>query len=64
VRINAARADAPAIIRRLVEHSVDVFSIAPVRQSLEEYFLSVVGAPTTTSSYAAVDQPAGETIHA
>jgi ABC-2 type transport system ATP-binding protein len=45
LRINAARNDAPSIVRRLVECNVDVFSLAPLRQSLEDYFLSVIGVP-------------------
>ncbi|MBN2304944.1 MAG: ABC transporter ATP-binding protein [Anaerolineae bacterium] len=40
--ISAARDDAPHMVRRLVENGVDVFQITSQRQTLEEYFLSVV----------------------
>jgi ABC-2 type transport system ATP-binding protein len=40
--VYAARDDIPHVVRRLVEHEVDVFHVAAERQSLEEYFLSVV----------------------
>ena len=43
LRIKASRNDTPSIVRRLVEQNVDVFSISPIRQSLEEYFLEVIG---------------------
>jgi ABC-2 type transport system ATP-binding protein len=42
IQIAASRADAPAIIRRLVEHNVDIFSLTPYRQSLEDVFLNLV----------------------
>ncbi|MBI5928260.1 MAG: ABC transporter ATP-binding protein [Chloroflexi bacterium] len=42
-RIKATRNDTPSIVRRLVDQNVDVFGIAPVRQSLEDYFLEVTG---------------------
>lgn len=38
----APREDVPAIIRRLVEHNIEVYHAASQRQSLEEYFLAVV----------------------
>ena len=34
--------NAPHLVRRLVEHNVDVYQVAVQRQTLEEYFLSVV----------------------
>ncbi|MBE0689539.1 MAG: ABC transporter ATP-binding protein [Anaerolineae bacterium] len=37
----AARDDAPAIVRKLVEHDIQVFEVSPQRQSLESFFLSV-----------------------
>ena len=40
--IDATREDAPHLVRRLVEQGVDVYQVASQRQSLEEYFLSVV----------------------
>jgi ABC-2 type transport system ATP-binding protein len=40
--VYAARDDIPHVVRRLVEHEVDVFHVAAERQSLEEYFLAVV----------------------
>ena len=42
LEIDAARDDAPHLIRRLVEHGVDVYQVASQRQTLEEFFLSVV----------------------
>lgn len=38
---DAARADAPVIVRKLVEQDIQVFEISPQRQSLESFFLSV-----------------------
>jgi len=38
---DAARDDVPAIVRKLVEHEVQIFEVSPQRQSLESYFLSV-----------------------
>lgn len=46
LHINASRNDTPSIVRRLVEQNVDIFSITPVRQSLEDYFLEVIGEDT------------------
>jgi len=40
--IDATREDAPYLVRRLVEQGVDVYQVASQRQTLEEYFLSVV----------------------
>ena len=40
--VYAARDDIPHIVRQLVEQDVDVFHVAAERQTLEEYFLSVV----------------------
>jgi ABC-2 type transport system ATP-binding protein len=40
--VYAARDDIPHVVRRLVENSVDVYHVAAERQTLEEYFLSVV----------------------
>jgi ABC-2 type transport system ATP-binding protein len=40
--VYAAREDIPHVVRRLVEHDVDVYHVAAERQTLEEYFLSVV----------------------
>jgi len=40
--IDATREDAPHLVRRLVEQGVDVYQVASQRQSLEEFFLSVV----------------------
>jgi ABC-2 type transport system ATP-binding protein len=40
--VYAAHDDIPHVVRRLVERDVDVFHVAAERQSLEEYFLSVV----------------------
>lgn len=39
--VRAARQDAPHIVRRLVEDSVEVFAVSGERQTLEEYFLAV-----------------------
>jgi ABC-2 type transport system ATP-binding protein len=41
--VDAKHEDTPQIVRRLVEQGVDVFQVSSQRQSLEEYFLSVVG---------------------
>ncbi|MCZ2099202.1 MAG: ABC transporter ATP-binding protein [Chloroflexota bacterium] len=45
--VQAARDEIPAIVRTLVQRDIDVYQITSQRQSLEEYFLSVVseGAP-------------------
>lgn len=40
--VSAAREDTPHVVRRLVEHDVDVFQVTSQRQTLEEYFLDVV----------------------
>ncbi len=40
--VQAARDDIPAIVRNLVQRNIDVYQITSQRQSLEEYFLSVV----------------------
>ena len=40
--ITAEHDDVPPIVRRLVEHNIDVYQITAERQTLEEYFLSVV----------------------
>jgi ABC-2 type transport system ATP-binding protein len=44
--VSAGRADIPHVVRRLVEHGVDVYHVASERQTLEDYFLSVVGEET------------------
>jgi len=41
--VHAAREDAPAIVRCLVEQGVDLFELTIQRQSLEEYFLAATG---------------------
>lgn len=40
--VQAARDEIPAIVRNLAQRNIDVYQIASQRQSLEEYFLSVV----------------------
>ena len=40
--VTALHDDAPHLVRRLVEHNVDVYQVTVQRQTLEEYFLSVV----------------------
>lgn len=40
--VDAPREDVPHVIRRLVEHDVNIFHVASQRQTLEEYFLKVV----------------------
>jgi ABC-2 type transport system ATP-binding protein len=40
--VYAAHDDIPHVVRRLVEREIDVFHVAAERQSLEDYFLSVV----------------------
>lgn len=42
LRLEATREDTPSIIRHLMEHEVDIFSIMPRRQSLEDYFLHLI----------------------
>jgi ABC-2 type transport system ATP-binding protein len=39
--VAAARAEAPAVARRLVEAGVELFSLAPVQANLEEVFLAL-----------------------
>lgn len=41
--VSAAHTDAPLLVRRLVEHDVDVFQVRVERQSLEDFFMSVTG---------------------
>lgn len=41
--VAASRGDVPHVIRQLVEHNIDVYQVSSQRQSLEDYFLSVVG---------------------
>ncbi len=41
--ITAAREEMPHIVRRLVEGGVDVYQVTGQRQTLEDYFLAVVG---------------------
>ena len=40
--VQAAHDDIPAIVRTLVSNNIDIYQITGQRQSLEEYFLSVV----------------------
>jgi ABC-2 type transport system ATP-binding protein len=40
--VNAGRADAPEVVRRLTQANIDVYHVAAERQTLEEYFLSVL----------------------
>jgi ABC-2 type transport system ATP-binding protein len=40
--VTALHDDAPHLVRRLVEHNVDVYQVTVQRQTLEDYFLSVV----------------------
>jgi ABC-2 type transport system ATP-binding protein len=40
-KVQAGRADAPAIVRQLVEAGADVFHVGPEEQSLEEIFLTM-----------------------
>lgn len=40
--IAAAHEDIPQIVRRLVENDIEIYEVASQRQTLEEYFLSVV----------------------
>jgi ABC-2 type transport system ATP-binding protein len=42
ISVHASREDTPHVVRRLVEHNIDVFEVSSQRQTLEEYFLSVV----------------------
>jgi len=44
--VEATRDEIPAIVRRLVQYNIDVYQVTSQRQSLEEYFLSVVEAET------------------
>jgi ABC-2 type transport system ATP-binding protein len=62
LRISASRNDTPSIVRRLVEQNVDIFSITPVRQSLENYFLEVIGEASATPNPAPL--PVGVTPYA
>lgn len=39
--VEAGREDAPVIVRKLVENTVDVYEVCLHRQTLEQYFLSV-----------------------
>jgi len=41
LKVQAGRADAPAIVRRLVEANTNVFRVGPDDQSLEEIFLNM-----------------------
>ncbi len=41
ILVNAAREDIPQIARKLIEANIEIFEIAPERQSLEDYFLAV-----------------------
>ncbi|NLX08660.1 MAG: ABC transporter ATP-binding protein [Chloroflexi bacterium] len=40
--VQARREEIPQVVRRLVEQGVDVYQVATQRQTLEEYFLTVV----------------------
>lgn len=42
LHLDVQRDDIPAIIQRLVAQNIQIFSIAPHRQSLEDYFLELV----------------------
>ncbi|HEX3052598.1 MAG TPA: ABC transporter ATP-binding protein [Aggregatilineaceae bacterium] len=42
--VKASHEETPFVIRRLVENQIDVYEVSSQRQTLEEYFLSVVGA--------------------
>lgn len=43
LRLHASRTEIPKIVRRLVDSQIDIFSITPHRQSLEDFFLEVTG---------------------
>jgi ABC-2 type transport system ATP-binding protein len=43
LRVEAGRDDAPMIVRCLVEAELDVYSVKPYQQTLEDYFLQEVG---------------------
>ncbi|MBN1201824.1 MAG: ABC transporter ATP-binding protein [Anaerolineae bacterium] len=40
--VNAPREDVPHVVRKLVEHDINVYEVSSQRQTLEQYFLSVV----------------------
>ncbi|UZK66412.1 ABC transporter ATP-binding protein [Sphingomonas sp. M1-B02] len=46
LRVTAAQADAPEILRRLVAARIEVFSLAPQRRTLEEAFLAITQTET------------------
>lgn len=41
--VSATHDDVPNLVRYLVQHDIDVYQVAAERQTLEEYFLDVVG---------------------
>ena len=48
--VDATRDDAPEIVRRLVENQIDVFSITPYQQTLEDYFINLTNAQGDSAS--------------
>jgi ABC-2 type transport system ATP-binding protein len=44
IRIHATREQTPQIVRQLVEGNIEVFRISQTQQSLEDYFMTVIGA--------------------
>lgn len=43
LQLDATRNDIPKIVQCLVEQGIEIYSIAPHRQSLEDYFLELLG---------------------
>ena len=48
--IDAQRDDAPEIVRKLVENQIDIFSIKPYQQTLEDYFINLTNAQGDSAS--------------
>ncbi|NDJ85488.1 MAG: ABC transporter ATP-binding protein [Chloroflexi bacterium] len=45
VIVDAPRDEAPAILRHLIEHNVEVFQVVQRRQTLEDFFFTLTGSP-------------------
>lgn len=50
VSINDAQADAPPILRELLQEGLDVYECTVMRPSLEEMFIDLVSQPTEASA--------------
>jgi ABC-2 type transport system ATP-binding protein len=49
ITVDAAREEIPAVLRRLIEHGIEVYEVTPQRESLESFFLKVTAQAAAAS---------------